>query len=67
MGLLSISIEIFITDYLQVLLIKTTKPHNSCGLYGEPPCIFVPAPPGQTPHCARPGTTFCEHVANYPA
>uniref|UniRef100_T1GLP0 VM domain-containing protein n=1 Tax=Megaselia scalaris TaxID=36166 RepID=T1GLP0_MEGSC len=50
-----------------VLLIKTTKPHNSCGLYGEPPCIFVPAPPGQTPHCARPGTTFCEHVANYPA
>ncbi|EDV97654.1 protein spaetzle 5 [Drosophila grimshawi] len=38
----------------------------SCGLYGAPPCQFLPAPPGQTPNCARPGKTYCEHVANYP-
>nr|XP_032290775.1 protein spaetzle 5 isoform X2 [Drosophila virilis] len=38
----------------------------SCGLYGAPPCQYLPAPPGQTPNCARPGKTYCEHVANYP-
>ncbi|XP_055911536.1 protein spaetzle 5 [Eupeodes corollae] len=38
----------------------------SCGLYGSPPCQFLPAPPGQTPSCARPGRTYCEHVDNYP-
>ncbi|XP_023168064.2 protein spaetzle 5 [Drosophila hydei] len=38
----------------------------SCGLYGAPPCQFLPAPPGQTPNCARPGKTYCEHVDNYP-
>ncbi|XP_068139914.1 protein spaetzle 5 [Drosophila tropicalis] len=38
----------------------------SCGLYGAPPCQFLPAPPGQTPSCARPGKTYCEHADNYP-
>lgn len=38
----------------------------SCGLYGSPPCQFLPAPPGQTPACARPGRTYCEHADNYP-
>ncbi|XP_015115630.1 protein spaetzle 5 [Diachasma alloeum] len=41
-----------------------------CGSYGcphqpryEP---FVPAPPGHTPHCAKPGQTFCETLEHYP-
>lgn len=43
-----------------------SNPPPSCGLYGSPPCQFLPAPPGQTPSCARPGRTYCEHVDNYP-
>ncbi|XP_055843147.1 protein spaetzle 5 [Episyrphus balteatus] len=43
-----------------------SNPPPSCGLYGSPPCQFLPAPPGQTPSCARPGKTYCEHVDNYP-
>ncbi|CAH0557598.1 unnamed protein product [Brassicogethes aeneus] len=36
-------------------------------LYGHEPCkTFVPAPPGQTPPCARPGQTFCEFPDQYP-
>ncbi|XP_063975379.1 protein spaetzle 5 [Diachasmimorpha longicaudata] len=42
-----------------------------CGSYGcphqprydEP---FVPAPPGHTPRCAKPGQTFCETLEHYP-
>ena len=34
--------------------------------YGEQPCVFTPAPPGKTPQCARPGSTYCEHPSNYP-
>lgn len=37
-----------------------------CGLYGAPPCLYVPAPPGQTPACAKPGKTYCENVPQYP-
>nr|XP_036220729.1 protein spaetzle 5 [Bactrocera oleae]XP_036220731.1 protein spaetzle 5 [Bactrocera oleae]XP_036220732.1 protein spaetzle 5 [Bactrocera oleae]XP_036220733.1 protein spaetzle 5 [Bactrocera oleae] len=53
---------------IYVILVYTTSAHSvpSCGLYGAPPCQFVPAPPGQTPSCARPGRTYCEHVDNYP-
>ncbi|XP_049313625.1 protein spaetzle 5 [Bactrocera dorsalis] len=53
---------------IYVILVYTTLAHSvpSCGLYGAPPCQFVPAPPGQTPSCARPGRTYCEHVDNYP-
>nr|XP_016933460.1 protein spaetzle 5 [Drosophila suzukii] len=52
-----------------VILAYTVAAHNSppsCGLYGAPPCQFLPAPPGQTPTCARPGKTYCEHADNYP-
>lgn len=54
---------------IYVILVYITLAHSvpSCGLYGAPPCQFVPAPPGQTPSCARPGRTYCEHVDNYPA
>ncbi|XP_066147232.1 protein spaetzle 5-like [Euwallacea fornicatus] len=35
--------------------------------YGpNPACKFIPAPPGKTPPCARPGLTYCEHPENYP-
>ncbi|KAK0169250.1 hypothetical protein PV328_012288, partial [Microctonus aethiopoides] len=41
-----------------------------CGTYGcphqphyEP---FIPAPPGHTPRCAKPGQTFCETPDHYP-
>ncbi|CAH0393009.1 unnamed protein product [Bemisia tabaci] len=30
------------------------------------PKKFIPAPKGQTPTCAVPGLTFCDHVDNYP-
>ncbi|XP_017488465.1 PREDICTED: uncharacterized protein LOC108376742 isoform X1 [Rhagoletis zephyria] len=55
-------------SFIYVILVYTTSAHSvpSCGLYGAPPCQFVPAPPGQTPSCARPGRTYCEHVDNYP-
>ncbi|XP_053994310.1 protein spaetzle 5 [Hylaeus anthracinus] len=28
--------------------------------------LFVPAPPGHTPSCAKPGQTFCESLDHYP-
>ncbi|XP_008203343.2 protein spaetzle 5 [Nasonia vitripennis] len=46
--------------------------HNEpCSKYGCPlaPPIhepFVPAPPGHTPKCAKPGLTFCESLERYP-
>ncbi|XP_053663843.1 protein spaetzle 5 [Anopheles marshallii] len=38
-----------------------------CGSYGRNPCAFVPAPPGMTPRCASPGSTFCESNPDYPS
>ncbi|KAJ8960878.1 hypothetical protein NQ318_020177, partial [Aromia moschata] len=35
-------------------------------LYGSDPCTYLPAPPGKTPSCARPGLTYCEHPDHYP-
>ncbi|XP_076270093.1 protein spaetzle 5-like [Rhynchophorus ferrugineus] len=36
--------------------------------YGpNPVCRYVPAPPGKTPACARPGLTYCEHPDHYPS
>lgn len=40
--------------------------HQKCGLYGMPPCNFVPSSSGVTPVCASPGKTYCEFVPNYP-
>jgi hypothetical protein len=31
-----------------------------------PACSFLPAPPGNTPSCAGPGKTYCEHAPYYP-
>ncbi|XP_040153110.1 protein spaetzle 5-like [Anopheles arabiensis] len=39
----------------------------ACGTYGQSPCAFVPAPPGMTPKCVSPGSTFCETNPDYPA
>ncbi|XP_031640226.1 protein spaetzle 5 isoform X2 [Contarinia nasturtii] len=41
--------------------------HQKCGLYGQPPCNFVPSTFGITPVCATPGKTYCEYVPNYPS
>ncbi|XP_060517385.1 protein spaetzle 5 isoform X2 [Cylas formicarius] len=35
--------------------------------YGRAPCSYVPAPPGKTPPCARPGFTYCENPDHYPS
>ncbi|KAJ8980645.1 hypothetical protein NQ317_011840 [Molorchus minor] len=41
--------------------------HPLCSsLYGSEPCSFLPAPPGKTPSCARPGLTYCEQPDHYP-
>ncbi|XP_050307073.1 protein spaetzle 5-like [Anthonomus grandis grandis] len=35
--------------------------------YGpNPVCRYLPAPPGKTPRCARPGYTYCEFPDHYP-
>ncbi|CAD7082169.1 unnamed protein product [Hermetia illucens] len=48
------------------LMSATVRTDSQCGLYGTPPCQFVPAPPGQTPSCAGPGKTYCENIEHYP-
>ncbi|XP_058803204.1 protein spaetzle 5 isoform X2 [Phymastichus coffea] len=45
--------------------------HKPCPKYGCPLAApiheqFVPAPPGYTPKCAKPGLTFCESLDRYP-
>ncbi|XP_055620637.1 protein spaetzle 5 [Toxorhynchites rutilus septentrionalis] len=52
---------------LQVVATALATPQKACGLYGQPPCTFVPAPPGMTPKCASPGRTFCETNPDYPS
>jgi hypothetical protein len=27
---------------------------------------YLPAPPGETPHCAKGGATYCEKIETYP-
>lgn len=48
------------------ILCKSSDQVRECGLYGSPPCTFVPSPPGVTPACATPGKTYCEVVKHYP-
>ncbi|XP_052123141.1 protein spaetzle 5 [Frankliniella occidentalis] len=33
----------------------------------QPEYPYLPAPPGKTPRCAKPGATFCETADHYPA
>ncbi|XP_063698104.1 protein spaetzle 5-like [Culicoides brevitarsis] len=49
---------------LNLVLFVTASP--PCGLYGQPPCKFLPAMPGSTPSCASPGSTYCEKIKDYP-
>ncbi|KAG5678040.1 hypothetical protein PVAND_007747 [Polypedilum vanderplanki] len=38
-----------------------------CGnSYGHQPCLYLPAPPHETPKCATKGATFCETIEGYP-
>ena len=32
----------------------------------QEPNPFIPASPGETPKCAKKGTSYCEHVDDYP-
>ncbi|KAG8037699.1 hypothetical protein G9C98_005910 [Cotesia typhae] len=57
---------------LQMLVTNVARGNwrQPCDSYGcpyqpryEP---FVPAPPGHTPRCAKPGQTFCESLDHYP-
>lgn len=48
------------------LIFITTNASPPCGLYGQPPCKFLPAMPGCTPSCAGPGDTYCEKIKDYP-
>ncbi|XP_031841491.1 spatzle 5 Toll-1 receptor isoform X3 [Nomia melanderi] len=44
-----------------------SQPCIEYGCPGRPQFeTFVPAPPGHTPNCAKPGQTFCENVDHYP-
>ncbi|XP_018336583.1 protein spaetzle 5 [Agrilus planipennis] len=57
--------KMIITGFLFIL--HTPETDAVCSpLYGGEPCLFVPAPPGKTPSCARPGLTYCEHSPHYP-
>lgn len=48
-------------------IVATPLQQTACGnAYGQKPCMFLPAPSGHTPKCAKPGSTFCEHVDDYP-
>ncbi|XP_039437027.1 protein spaetzle 5 [Culex pipiens pallens] len=50
----------------QLALASAYQQQKKCGLYGQAPCTFVPAPPGMTPKCASPGKTFCTQNEDYP-
>ncbi|XP_076248489.1 spatzle 5 Toll-1 receptor isoform X2 [Calliopsis andreniformis] len=58
--------------FLDVLIIVSlvnahTTPCLEYGCPGQPHYEpFVPAPPGHTPNCAKPGQTFCESPDHYP-
>nr|ATU82945.1 secreted Spaetzle-like protein [Pristhesancus plagipennis] len=47
------------------LLLGLSNSSPPCHLYG---CehYYLPAPPGKTPPCAKPGKTYCENVEQYP-
>ncbi|XP_049821973.1 protein spaetzle 5 isoform X2 [Aethina tumida] len=50
-----------------LILYTAVECHTGCSpLYGHEPCSFLPAPPGKTPPCARPGHTYCEYPDHYP-
>ncbi|KAI5726904.1 hypothetical protein M8J76_010830 [Diaphorina citri] len=71
---------IFIWLSLLTVLTNPTAPpceatyggcHHYGGYYPPPPPPppkpkFLPAPPGKTPKCAKPGSTFCEKIDHYP-
>lgn len=58
-----------IVIYFQILIAESYA--QVCKKYSwpsDPPAyeVFLPAPPGQRPRCARPGDTFCESLDLYP-
>ncbi|XP_067001410.1 protein spaetzle 5 isoform X2 [Anabrus simplex] len=52
---------------VSLLLVLPLDTSPQCDHYGG--CRnypFLPAPPGRTPSCAKPGSTFCEKIDHYP-
>ncbi|XP_073989450.1 spatzle 5 Toll-1 receptor isoform X2 [Rhodnius prolixus] len=47
------------------VLLGFTNTSPPCPVYGCPH-YYLPAPPGKTPTCAKPGQTFCENIEHYP-
>ncbi|XP_014289447.1 protein spaetzle 5 [Halyomorpha halys] len=43
-----------------------TPPNTGYGYQHQHPKHYLPAPPGETPLCAKHGETYCEHIENYP-
>ena len=57
----------FALPFLQFMLIDDFSIASPpCGGYGQDPCVYLPAKPGQTPPCATKGSTFCEQIDGYP-
>ncbi|BET01050.1 Hypothetical protein NTJ_13866 [Nesidiocoris tenuis] len=53
-----------------LLFVLSLVPHNDCSppcqTYGCTKSLFLPAPPGHAPSCAKHGETFCEQIEHYP-
>ncbi|XP_055318359.1 protein spaetzle 5 isoform X2 [Sitodiplosis mosellana] len=60
------SISFMVLLSIETLASSSRFSHQKCGLYGMPPCNYVPSTSGVTPVCASPGKTYCEFVQNYP-
>ncbi|KAF6212547.1 hypothetical protein GE061_013072 [Apolygus lucorum] len=49
-----------------VLTVLNSLEGSPCQQYGCSKSLFLPAPPGHTPSCAKHGETFCEDIEHYP-
>ncbi|XP_047359055.1 protein spaetzle 5 isoform X1 [Vespa velutina] len=61
--------RIILADLFLFIFLAGTQgePCTEYGCPGRPQYEpFVPAPPGHTPRCAKPGQTFCESLDHYP-
>lgn len=61
--------DFFFFSFISVQLavaVELSLASTACGSYGQEPCLYLPAKPGQTPPCASKGSTFCETVDSYP-
>ncbi|GLG97137.1 Uncharacterized protein GBIM_03963 [Gryllus bimaculatus] len=60
-------IQVFGTILCLFVVLPSLDSSPQCDHYGG--CRnypFLPAPPGRTPSCAKPGQTYCEKIEHYP-